>query len=480
VPETRRTFLIVLGYGRIQYPTKAVDGALAFVRERLLPQDLVAVMAFDRATDFTGDHDRIARTLERYRSEHERIVFEFDEWLRRRLGSNELPQPLRNDIDAIFTGVPTPRVKNRSAAWSTTGAPNGTMRATVPMLFGMNRAALLNEKPWDRSRTMADVEEEAGLSNRTTELSMIRSSVLKAYAGIEYLRYLDGEKHMLYLGGTGLVPLAPGHRETDKNDDAKLARRLNDARVTLDMVRTTGPSKPDFRSNRRSLDDLVLILGFQHIAELNGGTYTGVNYADRALAAVDRASRFSYLIGYAPSNPVLDGKYREVEVKVNRPGLVVRYRRGYFAVDEPDPLELRELITGSRLEAAAAFSGGARDIKLDVKATLAPRLGVTRQLRVDLRIDASRLAFVQTPSERAAELELRIYAGDEKEVLVGDWIERLTIRADEATQAGFVRDGVPHSVRMPVVGTPRYLKVLVYDYGSDLVGTFTLMLKDAG
>src|SRR5687768_10463837 len=53
----RRTFLILLGRGSLQEPSKGVDAMIHLVRNRLLPQDYVAVMAWNRATDFTVDHD---------------------------------------------------------------------------------------------------------------------------------------------------------------------------------------------------------------------------------------------------------------------------------------------------------------------------------------------------------------------------------------------------------------------------------------
>src|SRR5436190_5288024 len=71
--QNRRVFLIVLGRGRLQPPSKGVDGMIHFVRERLLPQDLVAVMAWNRATEFTTSHEEIGALLERFKKDHEKI-----------------------------------------------------------------------------------------------------------------------------------------------------------------------------------------------------------------------------------------------------------------------------------------------------------------------------------------------------------------------------------------------------------------------
>ena len=38
-----------------------------------------------------------------------------------------------------------------------------------------------------------------------------------------------------------------------------------------------------------------------------------------------------YVLGYYPSNDRRDGRFRKIEVRVNKPGLTVRARRGYVA-----------------------------------------------------------------------------------------------------------------------------------------------------
>ncbi len=63
----------MLGRGRLIEPAKGMDALLDFVRKQLLPQDQVAVLAYNRATDFTTDHAKVAQTLDRFRRGHEKI-----------------------------------------------------------------------------------------------------------------------------------------------------------------------------------------------------------------------------------------------------------------------------------------------------------------------------------------------------------------------------------------------------------------------
>lgn len=56
------------------------------------------------------------------------------------------------------------------------------------------------------------------------------------------------------------------------------------------------------------------------------------NNMGQALASIaDDANRY-YVIGYQPENLTLDGKFRPIEVRVKRPGVTIRARRGYLAL----------------------------------------------------------------------------------------------------------------------------------------------------
>jgi len=56
-----------------------------------------------------------------------------------------------------------------------------------------------------------------------------------------------------------------------------------------------------------------------------------------ALAEIGRDASHYYVIGYSPSNPVMDGKFRGIKVRVKRDGVEVRARRGYVAVPPAAP-----------------------------------------------------------------------------------------------------------------------------------------------
>lgn len=456
-PQTGRTFLIVLGFGRIQVPTRAVDGAIELVRNRLLPQDVVAVMGFHRATNFTTDHEAVARLLERYRADHEKIVLDIAHFRQMTqappgsgTGGPPIPEAILKRIDTMFLGPPTADGRANPAI---------ELRRIADVLLGMDRPVPVVEKPWQQQDRLADVLQESRDRGDDINDAVLLSTRNKFFAGVAYLRDLNGEKHMLVFAPNGPRNL----------DDARiLAQRATDARVVVDFVSTTGTNPYGGISGSPASREL---------AELTGGYYSSVEMASKAVTKLDGATRFSYLLGYAPSSPTLDGRYRDVEVQVNRPGATVRYSHGYFAAAQPPALDLKELMIKSRLDAVLAFDSTAKDIELKVTATQLPRMGLNAETRVEIIIDASKLAFAPAKGAFAAQLEVQVYCGDAKQNIVGELGERLDLQGTEDTIAGWQQNGIRRVVRVPVTDLPKYVKVIVYDYGTDRAGSFMLTMK---
>jgi VWFA-related protein len=70
--------------------------------------------------------------------------------------------------------------------------------------------------------------------------------------------------------------------------------------------------------------------------ETDGRAIVNRNTLAEGLAQIARDSSFYYLIGYNSSQAPSDGKFHEIKVRVKRPGVDVRSRRGYWAATTSD------------------------------------------------------------------------------------------------------------------------------------------------
>lgn len=80
------------------------------------------------------------------------------------------------------------------------------------------------------------------------------------------------------------------------------------------------------------LDQSLASEGSESIASDTGGfTVKNTNDLGKGIQRIANETQLYYLLGYDPTNTARDGRFRKIEVKVNRKGLNVRARRGYFA-----------------------------------------------------------------------------------------------------------------------------------------------------
>ena len=84
---------------------------------------------------------------------------------------------------------------------------------------------------------------------------------------------------------------------------------------------------------RSSLDELRLSQdSLRSLADETGGfAVTNQNDFNDAFDRLVRDNSSYYVFGYYPANDKRDGKFRKIEVRLTRPGLMVRARRGYVA-----------------------------------------------------------------------------------------------------------------------------------------------------
>ncbi len=88
-----------------------------------------------------------------------------------------------------------------------------------------------------------------------------------------------------------------------------------------------GLSSTALQNEQRLGQDSLRVLG----EETGGFAVVNTNNINDAFQRIVDDNSSYYVLGYYPSNDRRDGRFRKIEVKVNRPGVTVRARRGYVA-----------------------------------------------------------------------------------------------------------------------------------------------------
>ena len=101
----------------------------------------------------------------------------------------------------------------------------------------------------------------------------------------------------------------------------------------MDRPDLSGPMTKNLERNEDILN-LNPQNGLMQIAAETGGQFIGdTNNIAPKLKQIDEDLNTYYMLNYAPTNQNYDGKFRHVSVKVNRSGIDVQSRKGYFAVN---------------------------------------------------------------------------------------------------------------------------------------------------
>jgi hypothetical protein len=128
----------------------------------------------------------------------------------------------------------------------------------------------------------------------------------------------------------------------------------------------------------------------EQMAQATGGkAFVNTNGLKEAVEkAIDSGSNY-YTIAYTPTNRKWNGDYRKIQVKLDRPGVALAYRRGYFADDpnapgknsqaqnaKPDPNQYSALraamLHGGPEPTELIFAASVRAASTDTEAALVP------------------------------------------------------------------------------------------------------------
>jgi VWFA-related protein len=321
-------------------------------------------------------------------------------------------------------------------------------------------------------------------------------NTLKALEVIaNHLASLPGRKNLIWVSGG--FPLSIGFDEipdinspsrerrtfTDEMDGA--IRALNNAGISVYPVDARGlvlgnnfmdasqrgsvSRMPPKQSLRPTVDNLDTM---EELASRTGGRAAyNTNDLKNAVRKAMEDAKVTYTLGYYPANSELDGKFRDLKIKVDRPGLDVRYRKGYFAFREPkqdDKVRKDEIRNAvwSPLDATAL----AINARVDLVNKPEPNT-----LSVYTQIDPVNLNITQNGDRFQGKIDILFVQKDEQGHEYGGGIaDTLDLNFKQDTYMAMLKKGMIYSRVFPKQAKATELRIIVRDTLTGSTGSITI------
>ena len=209
------------------------------------------------------------------------------------------------------------------------------------------------------------------------------------------------------------------------------------------------------------------------LADRTGGrAFYNSNDIENSLRQAVDDSRDSYVLDFYPADTQWDGSFHTIKVEVNRPGVEVRFRKGYFAIPDAsvDPLRTEQMMQD-------AMSSPFQDTDLGLQVEAHPgTASSTRQISVRIGIDAHRLNFKKSGDQWTNDLQIiwLQFGADGKPTSARSQSLTLSLSAEEYSRS---QDGDAQITRdFPLKNEAVKLRIVVRDITTGAVGSVDIPL----
>jgi len=212
----------------------------------------------------------------------------------------------------------------------------------------------------------------------------------------------------------------------------------------------------------------------QSLASRTGGrAYFHNNDLAAALRRALDDARVTYVIGYYPAHRDWKGRFHKLDVRVNRPDVELRYRRGYFAQpDEPSEGWYREQVLNASIWTPIDSTG----LRLSV-ALSGQSAGV---LDLALQIDAGDISFQTKGDRQECALDVWIVQLDKQERQIKTSAKTNNLSLDAATYERVKKvNGLALAETLQTAPEAVLLRVLVRDVATGRIGSLSVPLRPA-
>ena len=203
-------------------------------------------------------------------------------------------------------------------------------------------------------------------------------------------------------------------------------------------------------------------------SDTGGKAFFDSNDFAPAFAQVQRDTSAYYAIGFHSSNPARDGKYRKLTIKVNRPGVKLEYRPGYYAPAdfqhsgrEDRERELEEQLASDLPATDMAVYLDAMYFRLDENRFFVP---------VSLIVPGSQIPFVKGGDKDKATLDIIGEVIDDVKRPIGSARETVKLNLDPSLQAR--QKNIEYTTSFNLPPGKYHLKFVVRENQTGRMGSF--------
>ncbi len=143
----------------------------------------------------------------------------------------------------------------------------------------------------------------------------------------------------------------------------------------------------------------------EQLAFWTGGfVVSDTNDMAKRLGRVDEELRTYYLMNYITTNQNLDGKFRQIEVKLKRPDLIVQSRKGYYAASSGASFADFEAA------AVAALNNSSTPLPVKAMALSFPQAAPVARVPVMAQIPSDAITFIEDKTAKTWTTDFRVIA----------------------------------------------------------------------
>jgi len=203
-------------------------------------------------------------------------------------------------------------------------------------------------------------------------------------------------------------------------------------------------------------------------SDTGGKAFFDSNDFAPAFERVQRDTSAYYAIGFHSTNPARDGRYRKLTIKINRPGVKIEYRPGYYAPadfkhsgKEDRERDLEEQLTSDLPATDMAVYLDAMYFKLDENRFYVP---------VSLIVPGSQIPFVKGGDKDKATLDIIGEVIDEVKRPIGHARETVKLNLDPSLQAR--QKNIQYTTNFNLPPGKYHLKFVVRENQTGRMGSF--------